>query len=898
MKFYNFCLNYFENKKKEIALISNDIANYQKLMRGLDCDWTDKKKEKEFTLKYNDIENRIWRVGFFSFLFGVQYDFLRFCHKYRDIHKFVSFSNAMYLSKAKEMYRDFLINFGLDKLNQAQLDSIFIDDCFMQVVARAGCGKTSTLIGKIKFLLEIKNISKDEIKVISFNNLSVNDVKQRLSDENIEGIEPQTFHKFAKDNFGENRNIAKYNKNNNENILLNEEVQRVLNYDNKTLKNILYSEMLYCHSNVDKNVSDDFIKNLIDENIKNKYEIDKISTKDDTKDLLDTLNKIDKRLFTLNMELVRSKEEVFIANFLYLHKIKYVYEPNYFKDKSIEEAKFDRYFPDFYLVDYDIYLEHFGVSLKKDIQYCESNFFDTCNYEASWLNKTEEEKYIANITDKRELHKHFGTKLIESYSFFNTNDKFYDNLYELLSSNGVKLSVVDDNEAKDILLNFFKHIETQDKLKAITKIYYKFIDLFKSNGFKKDKFNEFREDENTSVRERLFLNVVEKIYDNYENILTKNNLIDFNDMINNAKEFLINNSQNNLNYKYLIIDEFQDINKGRLEFIKELVVRSQSKLFSVGDDWQSIYRFNGSDVSYFSKFGQYFTDAIQIFLPITYRFNQYIADVSSKFISKNEEQISNKQFIAYNRSYAKNSIEAYECCSDCIEDFICSKIFEMHNFEKLNFLILGRYKKDFSHFSILTDKFIKKKKLNLKKMSVHKAKGIEADVVFVVLKNGEWGFPNKVEEEKVMRFVLPYEGSMAFAEERRVFYVALTRAKRKVFIINLMSEDKDYSDFMKELKEDFEIVPSEFKMVKREKEKLYNAIDKAKNSKKCIRLLYKDNILNLEPCEIKRGFLLNDYEKNSVSGFEFNKVYVFFKGRKTPYDLDDLNFLENRNMSW
>ncbi|MBR5154215.1 MAG: UvrD-helicase domain-containing protein [Alphaproteobacteria bacterium] len=892
MKFTVPIFNHLANKKNEINAIFRDIYIFENNFQNIANDWCDNNKENQLVQTSEDIINRIYNTGFLGLLFGLQFILLKIHNKYKskNIRSIISKSNVLFLKDAPKIYHDFLVNSGLNKLNSHQLNSIFIDDCCMQVIARAGCGKTSTLIGKIKYLLDVKKISPQDIKVISFSNHSVNDIKRRFSEKDIKNIEPQTFHRFAMDVFENKNNITPYK--NNENILLKHEIEQILNYDSKELCDVLYSEMLYNYSN-DNTFDNNFSKHIIDDKLKDKYkQIKNISTQESKEILNKILNKIDYRLFTLKGELVKSKEEVFIANFLYLHKINYIYEDNYFKNRSSEETNFSRYFPDFHLTDYDIYLEHFGVNLKENVNYCEDNFHKTYNYTVPWLDDDKACKYINNIIDKRELHKKFNTKLIESYSFFNTYDNFFENLSNLLTSNGVVLSPLNNDEAKNALLSFFKNNSNKRRLDKITSTYYQFIELFKTSGFTKDKFDEIRKTENLSRRDSLFLNVVEKIYDNYERKLVDTNTIDFNDMIIKAKSFLENCSEDKFQYKYLIIDEFQDINRGRFNFVREFINKSNCKLFSVGDDWQSIYGFNGSNVSFFSKFNEYFPQSRQLFLPITYRFNQYIVDISKKFITKNKDQLNGTQLISYDQSNDSKTIEAYQHTQYSIEELICNKIFELNNYKELTFLILGRYKIDFNNFSILTNDFIKEKKLKLQKMTIHQAKGIEADVVFVLLKNGEWGFPNQVEEEKVLRFVKYQESTIKFAEERRVFYVALTRAKKKVFIINQCNNDKEYSDFMKELTTDFNIKSKQFSLIKANKQQIYKEIANAIARKTNIELLYKHKLLRLEPIEIKKGYQLTTKEVGNDFIFSPNNIYIFCKNKKLPYNLEDLDYVQ------
>lgn len=168
-----------------------------------------------------------------------------------------------------------------------------------------------------------------------------------------------------------------------------------------------------------------------------------------------------------------------------------------------------------------------------------------------------------------------------------------------------------------------------------------FLNLFKSNNFEiiNLKFELKKiEDEQIKIRHELFMSIFEPIYNKYNSYLKANNLIDFSDMINEASNYITKNKFKN-NYKYIIIDEFQDTSIGRFNLIKALLYNNKlCKLFAVGDDWQSIYRFAGSDISLFTEFDKYFGVTEFSKIETTYRFNKNMIDLSSKFILANPNQ--------------------------------------------------------------------------------------------------------------------------------------------------------------------------------------------------------------------------------------------------------------------
>ena len=169
--------------------------------------------------------------------------------------------------------------------------------------------------------------------------------------------------------------------------------------------------------------------------IKGKFELQNINKAEEQK------LKIDKK--TINGEQVKSIEEVIIANYLYLNGVKYIYEYQYPYD--IEDNYRKIYRPDFYLPDYDVYIEHFGVNR---------------DYKAPWLSEIEEQKYVEGIHWKRELHKENNILLSFKYGIFicfafnNKSSKFF-NVYPLDLNNPINVAINFLNSLKYLSSSFF-----------------------------------------------------------------------------------------------------------------------------------------------------------------------------------------------------------------------------------------------------------------------------------------------------------------------------------------------------------------------------------------------------------------------------------------------------------
>ncbi len=302
-------------------------------------------------------------------------------------------------------------------------------------------------------------------------------------------------------------------------------------------------------------------------------------------------------------------------------------------------------------------------------------------------------------------------------------------------------------------------------------------------------------------RKQAFLKIFKVIEARYEEELEEKNENDFNDMILLATKFL-NVGFYKPNYKYILVDEFQDISKGRAMLLKALAKNKGVKLFCVGDDWQSIYRFAGSDISIMTNFEKEFGYTKRIDLDMTFRFNNQINDVATKFITQNRNQLV-KQINAAKKSitpcvfiYYKNDE------TDSLQTVLGAIASNIKDADKNRVLILSRFNKIKDKDKVSREDF-KDKLENCRKIfpmleiefsSVHAFKGLGFDYVVVIDVN-RGAFPLEKIDDPILNMVMPVPENYPNAEERRLFYVALTRAKEKVYLIC----DTKPSSFVEEL---------------------------------------------------------------------------------------------------
>ncbi|MBP5134810.1 MAG: UvrD-helicase domain-containing protein, partial [Paludibacteraceae bacterium] len=303
--------------------------------------------------------------------------------------------------------------------------------------------------------------------------------------------------------------------------------------------------------------------------------------------------------------------------------------------------------------------------------------------------------------------------------------------------------------------------------------------------------------------------MVKPFYDAYQSALKKRGEIDFTDAILQATDYCSSN-RFPLKYKYIIVDEFQDISFDRYRLL--MSIRTQTplgKIFAVGDDWQSIYRFSGSDMGLFSDFPKYFGFTTMCKIESTYRFAQPAIGISSAFIQKNKSQVK-KNVKSPKKGVATTiSFEGYGEDEELARNV--AAMIRAIPFDK-SVYILSRYAFDFNIFKgggynyREHDRNIEITIYNRKVrcLTVHQAKGLEADHIFLLKCDSDiYGFPSMISDDPVLEYLLSQqEESVEFAEERRVFYVAITRAKLSttifyrrnnpsVFVDEIITETED-----------------------------------------------------------------------------------------------------------
>ena len=539
--------------------------------------------------------------------------------RFKNLSDLVDFQNDQYIKSqmiAEKDYLDTILRECDPKivLDEDQRRVVLTDEDYCLVVAGAGAGKTTTVAAKVKYLVDKQGIDPKQILVISFTNKAVNELKQRIIGELHIECPIATFHSTG------NAVIHKQNQDKLNIVDGNKLYYVVQDYfrgsilKNETAVNDL---ILFFASYFDTPYEgadlNEFFNHIAKSNFTTmRSELDEFKHK-----VIDTRTK---KSVTIQSEIMRSAQEVEIANFLYLNGVEYEYEPMYRYDILFARKP---YTPDFRIWqgDKEAYLEHFGIT--EDGQ---NNRFSSDELDA----------YKKAVRDKIMLHRQHGTKLLYTFSSYKDRRPLIEHLQEQLEAAGFELHPRSNKEVMEKLV-----ISEENRyIRKLVALICRFITNFKTNGFTEDEFNRMYHS-TQNVRTRLFLNICNDCYIEYERYLRENQAVDFQDMINESARILreVKEMKQKLDFRYIIVDEYQDISRQRFDLVSALHDVTAAKIIAVGDDWQSIYAFSGSDITLFTKFKEKMGYAALLKIVRTYRNSQEVIDIAGNFIQKNGEQI-------------------------------------------------------------------------------------------------------------------------------------------------------------------------------------------------------------------------------------------------------------------
>ena len=340
---------------------------------------------------------------------------------------------------------------------------------------------------------------------------------------------------------------------------------------------------------------------------------------------------------------------------------------------------------------------------------------------------------------------------------------------------------------KDLLLEYFDitridEISLNEKLNVLKYHIISFIKKIKSNNYSLNYIRKVCR-KIFDNKDKIFLIISFKIYSIYMEELRSVNKIDFDDMIIYAKN-IVRTHGINKKYQFIIIDEYQDISKIRFDLIREIINKTDGRIMCVGDDYQSIYGFSGSNISLFLDFKKYFKERVRIDLKNTYRNSYQLIKIAKKFILKNPYQLKKQIYAKFLLKYPVVLVYYTN-----LEKTYNNLINYLYLEDKKDIMVLSRYNKDLNTINKYDD---------IRYLTIHRSKGLEANnVILLNMSDSYLGFPSKIREINCSYMFNSFHEETPFAEERRLFYVALTRCKEKIY---LLVPRKNPSIFIKEIK--------------------------------------------------------------------------------------------------
>lgn len=653
--------------------------------------------------------------------------------------------NVQHLNAQKAKLKSFFDTVEASPLTDEQTDACICMDDAVQIVAAAGSGKTSTMVAKTGYVLKEELAKPEEILLLAFNTKAAEELRQRIHErlsgfEDLENVTVSTFHAFGYNQvLKKSRDVARW---------VGSPVQEV--------------EMITA-----------IVQELSTRDKKFGTEWDLFRTVygrafDHPKDLVQPDDDGRGNIRTANGEWVKSQEERFIADWLFFHGVRYQYERDY--EHPTRTQTHQQYRPDFYYPDVQLYHEHFAL---------DGNGKAPPRFTGD---------YVAGVRWKRHCHAAYETDLLETTSYSLRNGEGLEHLANALRDGGVELAFDSERPTKG---------QAPVSSLELANLIRTFHQHAKSSGIDTNEIEKAHKSSSASdthlTRASRFLSLYVPIAEEWERRLQETNCIDFDDMLIQAAE-MIENGQFSSPYTMIFADEYQDSSRARVRLLKALLEQSQLRghLCVVGDDWQSINQFAGADPSLMAEFNDTFPQSSQLKLATTFRCPQSLCDASSKFISVNPSQIQKDvqttnpregpSIAAYAFPTTDEALQGVEKHLERLHTMAASGDVDNPTGRLISVLLLGRYKHE-------RPKCLNKWKrqfrsqLQVEFRTVHAAKGSEADYVMILnMVEDACGFPSQLADDPILRLAMPRGDDFPMAEERRVFYVALTRARRQVRI--------------------------------------------------------------------------------------------------------------------
>lgn len=673
---------------------------------------------------------------------------------------------ATFVKSELERWQAFFDTIESKPLTAEQRMSVVVDEDATLVLAGAGSGKTSVITAKAAYLVNAGIRSPEEILLLAFAKNAAEEMSERVEARSGVPIAARTFHALAYDILG------------------------IVEGSKPALANHATDDMAF--TNLIKQILKDLVQKLTEVSkaiiqwfahflVEPKTEWD-FKTKHEFYSHLESQD-----LRTLQGEKVKSYEELQIANWLYENGIEYEYEPTY--EHKVSEVGRRDYQPDFRLTESGVYIEHFGV--RKQIGNDGKERLVTAPF-------VDRDEYLAGMAWKRQVHTENETTLVETFSYERQEGRLLTSLAEKLA----RYVTINPRPASAI----YDRIIELNQVDDFSKLLGTFLRKFKSGGYGLADYQAKSEQMKLGKRARAFLDVFAPVYEEYQRRLADR--IDFEDMILRAANY-VETKRYISPFRHILVDEFQDISQSRARLVKALKAQHpEVRIFAVGDDWQSIFRFAGSDIHLMRHFGRELGGRFDgetgvhrvVDLGRTFRSVDQIAYAARTFVLKNPAQISKQIVPAGTATEPAIRIVMVPKGEDQkkLEEALANIASKQRIADKpLSVLLLGRYRFIEPDMSDLRRRF---RSLSISFKTIHASKGLEADhVILLNADSGRVGFPSEIVDDPLLSLVSPEEEPFANAEERRVMYVAMTRARQS---LTILASNARPSAFVTELRKD------------------------------------------------------------------------------------------------
>ena len=674
---------------------------------------------------------------------------------------------------------------NFSKLNEKQLEAVKSESKRLLVLAGAGSGKTKTLLEKLIYLMREKRVQPTNILVVTFTKNATNEMSDRLvfaskngeeykqfmnnpkkgeAEKNkyredfkranswLSNLSISTFHSFCHNllrkygvsEFDNKFRVIKDTKNSKE--------EADFTYENSQETDFEIAHRILIQLSKKREYLLDLKRYILD------YFVDKNNRPLENKETSFYENQ--KSYVSLNGTKVRSKSERYIADWLYRHNIDFSYEA----PLNCQDFYFH---PDFYIPQADIYLEHIS-------------------------------DMSVGVKEKEKQYKKANKTLFKTYENIHAKDSvLFNEALDAIVKNRLPASY-----KSQTALSFEEELNSYHKeLKDFIIQALRIIKMIKAENLSTSKaLKKALADPHQRVRD--FYRLVIPLMKKYQAYCVNKSYLDFEDMIVKTIDLFKHRAEIKekfqQQYKYILVDEFQDVNNLQVDLLKRLLT-PENQLFCVGDDWQSIYGFRGSNVNYIVNFGKYFPKAEVIKLNQNYRSTEHIVGASNEVIKHNKFKVD-KEIFANKKSDTKVNIFAGNDQQENI-DFVVEEVKRLFQkgYQKEDILFLYRRSKMYNDYY---NRFMKER-IYVQYRTIHAAKGLEAKAVFIIgLTQGYGGFPDVWLEDRIFQVVKPTQHDLLMEEERRLFYVAITRAKDLLYLI---TEKGNESSFLSEIPENFVI---------------------------------------------------------------------------------------------